>query len=295
MSSVNRLYKDRLFIAIFGTDENKDYALSLYNAVNETEYSDKTDLEICTIGDAVYMGMKNDVSYIFDESLSLYEQQSTYNPNMPLRGLFYFSRQYEKYIGGVNQLLYKSKLIKLPTPKYVVFYNGDVEMHDREVLKLSDAFINLNYDDEYIPSVEVKALMLNINKGKNSALLERCYALKDYSNFVANVKIGKEEGLSNEDAVDKAVEIAVRDNYLDGWFRKHKAEVKGMILSEYDEKATMQMFYEDGKEDGIAEGKAEGKAEGIAEVLQKLGITKEQYEALLKKDLTLEELVNAKA
>ena len=101
--------------------EHKEYALSLYNAVNGSHYTNADELDLYTIEDAVYMGMKNDLSFIFDATLNLYENQSSYNPNMPLRGLFYFSKQYEKYV-KLNRLnLHRTVLQKIPAPRYIVF------------------------------------------------------------------------------------------------------------------------------------------------------------------------------
>ena len=91
---VNREYKDRLFRMIFGAEENKHYLLSLYNAINHTSYTKKEDIEITTLEDVIYVKMKNDVSFLLDSQLSLYEHQSSYNPNMPLRGMMYFSHLY---------------------------------------------------------------------------------------------------------------------------------------------------------------------------------------------------------
>ena len=259
MNVVNNEYKDRLFKVVFGSPNNKQNALTLYNALNNTNYENADDLEVYTIDDAVYMGMRNDFSFILDDNLNLYEQQSRYNPNMPLRGLFYFSKQYEKYIGSIKQVLYSPRLKTLPTPKYVVFYNGEKEMPDREVLKLSDAYINKSdRDEEYIPSLEVKALVLNINSDHNKDLLKRCKPLSDYSLFISYVKMYKKQGVGTDDAVDAAVDRAVSENLLDGYFEKHRAEVKDMILSEYDEKATMQMFKEEGYEEGYGEGYGKG-------------------------------------
>ena len=95
---VNREHKDRLFKKLFGSAENKTNMLSLYNALNGSSYSDETELQIYTIEDVIYLGMRNDVGFILDSYISLHEQQSTYNPNMPLRGLFYHAKMYEKYI-----------------------------------------------------------------------------------------------------------------------------------------------------------------------------------------------------
>ena len=77
---VNKKYKDTVFRKLFG--ENKGNALSLYNAVNHTSYTDPDDLEYTTLEDVIYMKYKNDVSFLIDKTLSLYEHQSSYNPNM---------------------------------------------------------------------------------------------------------------------------------------------------------------------------------------------------------------------
>ena len=122
--SVNRKYKDRVFCMLFGNEENKKNILSLYNALNNTNYTNETDIEITTIEDAVYIKMKNDVSFLVDSYLSLWEQQSTFNPNMPIRGLMYYGNLYNSYIEEHSLNIYGSTLVKLPTPQYIVFYNG---------------------------------------------------------------------------------------------------------------------------------------------------------------------------
>lgn len=128
---INRKYKDRLFRFLF---RDKKDLLELYNAVNGSAYSNADELEIVTLEDAIFMKMKNDLSFIIANQLNLYEHQSTYSPNMPLRGLLYFSRQYEGIVAQHKDQLYSSKLIKLPTPEYVIFYNGKQEQADREEL-----------------------------------------------------------------------------------------------------------------------------------------------------------------
>ena len=101
-TNVNKKYKDTIFRKLFG--ENKANALSLYNAINGTNYTEDSDFEYTTLDDVVYMGMKNDISFVVGTSLSLYEHQSTYNPNMPLRGLLYFADLYRKMIQGDERL-----------------------------------------------------------------------------------------------------------------------------------------------------------------------------------------------
>ena len=287
MNSINRQYKDRLFRAIFGSAERKEYALALYNAVNGTSYENAEALQIYTIEDAVYLGMKDDVAFIFANMLSLYEQQSTLNPNMPLRGLLYLAKQYEKYVEDSKLNLYRTKLQKIPTPQYFVFYNGSEDQPEKLELRLSDAFLTNSATGTCL---EVIATVLNINYGKNRALLENCKPLADYSRFVNCVRINQEAGLTLADAVDTAVDQAIAEDLLDGYFRRHKAEVIGMVLAEYDEEQTLKDWYEDGKEEGRVEGRAEGRAEGrvegVQETLQKLSaalhLPKEKLQALLE-------------
>ncbi|MCR5267803.1 MAG: hypothetical protein K6E16_04745, partial [Lachnospiraceae bacterium] len=91
--SVNRNNKDRFFKRVFS---EKEALLSLYNAINDTDYTDPDLIEINTIEDFIFMTMKNDLSFVLANVLNLYEQQSTVNPNMPLRGFLYLSELYRK-------------------------------------------------------------------------------------------------------------------------------------------------------------------------------------------------------
>lgn len=136
--------------------------MDLYNAVNNSAYNNIDDLEVNTLEDAVYLSMKNDISFLIGGTMNLYEHQSTYNPNMPIRGLMYLMTLYKQYIDGNNINVYGAKLQKLPYPQYIVFYNGEKRLPDRVVLKLSDAFDKIEGKE---PSLECKVIMLNINYG----------------------------------------------------------------------------------------------------------------------------------
>ena len=188
---VNENHKDRLFTFIFGREENKKWTLSLYNAINDTEYTDESDIEITTMSDTVYMGMKNDVSCIVSNMLSLYEQQSTYNPNMPLRQLMYLGRQYDRYVKGTGKNIYSGKQLQLPVPKLVTFYNGPKDIGDR-ILKLSDSFPERADESD----VQVSVRLININPGKNDKLLGSCEILNEYSWFVETVRQHKAKDMS---------------------------------------------------------------------------------------------------
>ncbi len=141
-------YKDTFFNFLFGREERKEYLLSLYNALNNKDYTNLDDLTINTIENVIYMGYKNDVSCIVasDEIMSLYEHQSSYNPNMPIRGVIYFSQLYKKYIKSNKLNLYGSKMIKLPTPQYYVFYVRHDDVPEKQVVTCSH-YLN-QYDFE---------------------------------------------------------------------------------------------------------------------------------------------------
>ena len=176
---INEKYRDTVFRMIFNSSRQ---LLELYNAVNDTDYDDPDALEIVTLENAIYLGMKNDVSCLIDMRIQLYEHQSTVNPNMPLRDLMYVCEQYEKYM--IKKDIYSSRLIKLPTPRFVVFYNGIREQPERRELYLSDAF----EIPEECPSLELRVTQLNINKGYNEDLLKRCPTLFEYVEYVSIVR-----------------------------------------------------------------------------------------------------------
>ena len=77
---INRRYKDSLFRIAF---REKKELLELYNAINGSDYKNPDELTIYTLEDIIFMNMKNDISFILCHMMNVYEQQSTYNPNMP--------------------------------------------------------------------------------------------------------------------------------------------------------------------------------------------------------------------
>ena len=261
---INKKYKDRLFRNIFSDEKNKDKLLDLYNALNGTEYTDPSDLEITTIDDVIYMGMKNDTSFLLDSRMSLYEQQSTFNPNMPLRGLIYFSKLYDKYIKRNKYNIFSSKLVKIPTPQYYVFYNGTKDYPDRMELKLSDAF-----QKEGCSGFEWTAIMLNINYGRNKKLLDNCKILRDYAILIDRIRKYQKICVDMEEAVDRAVDECINEKILSDFLLEHKAEVLNMVLTEYNEEETMQMLKEEARADGLAEGRAEGRIDTLISLVCK--------------------------
>lgn len=245
---VNRKHKDSLFRMIFGT---KEELLSLYNAMNGSHYENPEELELTTIEDVIYMGVKNDASFILDEYLNLYEAQSTWNPNMPLRGLGYFSRLYQGYVDSHHLDIYSSVRLTIPTPNYVVFYNGSRDTEDVEKLRLSDSFAKKE-DSE--PALECVATLVNINLGRNQELMKNCRKLYEYARFIKEVRSQLAGGYKLEMAMDKAIEVCIREGVLEEFLRKHRAEVTDMFLTDYDEELHIRsekaLSYKEGRNEG---------------------------------------------
>lgn len=245
----NRKYKDRLFRTIF---REKEDLLSLYNAMNDSDYEDPDLLEITTIDDVLYMGMKNDVSFLVEDYLNLYEAQATWCPNMPLRGLFYFARLYAGFVESRSLDIYSRTKLKLPTPRYVVFYNGTEREEEKSELRLSDSY-------EKKGDLECTATVLNINQGHNKALMEKCRKLYEYAYLVGKIRDFLELGKPLESAIDWAIADCLDRGILVEYLTKHQAEVKFMILSEYNEELHLKDTYEVGRADGWEEGQADGE------------------------------------
>lgn len=252
----NRKHKDELFRKLFG--ENKENALSLYNAVRGTQYKNADDLKFTTLDDVVFMKMKNDVSFLFDRYLNLYEHQSTLSPNVPLRGFLYFADSYRQLLPE-DERLYGSRLVEIPAPQYIVFYNGVERIEGgRKILRLSDAFRPFGVSEGF----EWTATVLDINYGANPEILEKCRVLSDYSLFISKIRefcrqaeaerISKDETLGY--AINRAVDYCIENDVLCEFLEKHRKEVVNMCLTEFNEERYGRIMHEEGREEGRLEG-----------------------------------------
>lgn len=248
--TVNREHKDTVFRMLY---KEKKELLTLYNALNGTDYQDPEELTVTTLENAIYFGMKNDVSFLPDSRLMLYEHQSTWNPNIPLRNLFYIARLLEKYVNECGHSLYSSVLIRLPEPRFVVFYNGLRNAEDDMTLKLSDSFKR----EEEDPALELKVRFLNINPGSNPELMEKCRTLREYSEFVTRVRKCVKEEASLADAVERAVTECIREGILENFLRSQRSEVVAMSILEFNREEELKKLRRSEYENGKAEGKAE--------------------------------------
>jgi hypothetical protein len=240
-------YRDRVFRMIY---KDKAEFLELYNAMNGSDYDNPEDLVVTTLENAIYIGMKNDVSYLLYDQLALYEHQSTDNPNMPLRNLFYVANIYSNLVKNEN--LYNTKLVKIPAPQFVVFYNGTTPKPEQFELRLSDAF-ERGEGERKEAALELITKVLNINFGYNQELMEKCKTLKEYSIFVNKVRLYSEL-LPFAQAIEKAVDECITEGILEEFLRKNRAEVINVSIFEYDEELHMRLERQDAKEEGLMEG-----------------------------------------
>ena len=259
--TVDNNYKDSVFRMIF---REREALLSLYNAVNDTEYDDSDELKITTLENAVFLGIKNDISCLIDMRLSLFEHQSTVNPNMPFRYLKYVSAQLERDYSGKKE--YGHKRITLPRPSFVTFYNGTEKQPERVEFKLSDLYERTSGNEEI--NLELICVQLNINTGYNEKLKESCKLLAEYVEFVNRVRGNKKIYKTTEEAVKAAVDECIRDGILADFLRRNKAMVYMKSLYEFDEEGYKEVIREESYEDGFSDGRREQREADEAEMRQ---------------------------
>lgn len=285
---VNKKYKDTVFRRLFGEAHN---ALSLYNSLNGTAYTDEAMLEYNTLENAIYMNFKNDISFLIAHHMNLYEHQSTINPNMPLRDLIYISEQLQVYIKELS--IYSTKLQRIPTPSFVVFYNGSDEMPEKVVLRLSDAF-EVPVED---PELELKVTVYNINSGKNEELKKKCPVLAEYMTYIDKVRKYADK-MELKEAVEAAINECIREHVLVDFLKQQKAEVIMLSIYEYDEERELKLIRADerelGREEGLKQGMEQGMEQGVKVVIEmcwEIGFSEEQIISEVAKRFAISEEV----
>ena len=280
--SVIRNQRDTVFRMLF---REKKQLLSLYNAVAGTHYSDENEFVIKTLENAVFLAYKNDIAFLIRTDLHLYEQQSSVNPNMPLRFLQYFSEILEKEY--ITAAIYKRTRMMSPAPTFVVFYNGDEKQPERKELRLSDSFDGLKVKDEKSGkevlkkpvNLELIAIQLNINPGYNNELKQQYPELMGYMEYWEKIRKNKKSGLSLDEAIKSAVNDCIDEGILAEFFKKNKAEVEKMSIYEFDQKEYERVIREEGKEEGKEAQKKEDE-KIIAEKDEEIAESKRRIEEL---------------
>lgn len=245
--SNNREYKSNVFSMLM---EVPKYALEVYNVLNESHYTDPSQIQIKKLEKGVLLSLHNDASFVLDSYLNLYEHQSTYNPNMLLRFLIYFSNMMLELIQSRNDDLFGRKQILIPTPKFVVFYNGLAKRPAREEMHLSDAYEH--QEEQY--ELDLICIAYNINPGYNRYIQENSKVLSGYTIFVGKVRAYAEEETVLRDAIERAVDECIREDILAEFFKDHRTEVIDVAVLDFTFERREKLIRRDSLEEGIAQG-----------------------------------------
>ena len=245
----NREYKSDVFSMLM---EDKKRALQLYNVMNGSSYDNPDDVEIKTLDGGISLTVRNDAAFVVDARLSIYEHQSTVCPNMPVRSLIYFTTILSDMLSGrggegrerkIGRNLYGRKLVKIPVPQFVVFYNGEEKQPEVQELKLSDAY--------------------NINNGRNEEIRHSCRWLDEYMIFVNKVR-ELHYGRTDEDLlvdIQMAIDYCIEHNILRDFLIKRRNEVTKSMKLDYTFDRQLELEREDAREEGFEEGLEEGRRE----------------------------------
>lgn len=280
--SGNREYKSDVFSMLL---EDKTNALQLYNALNKSEYTDPEMVEIRTLDKGVSLSVRNDAAFVLDSNLSIYEHQSTVCPNMPVRCIIYFSSIIEKMVKSHN--IYGKTLVKIPTPRFAIFYNGAEDQPEQYELKLSDAFVHPMEQ----PELELTCRVYNINCGRNKALLDACPVLREYMLFVDYVReYHANQGYENlEMAINLAIDRCIRENVLKDFLVENRSEVVKVTQLDYTFDRQIELERADARKEGWTEGRTEGSAQQIIEIGREIGWTNDEILERLKTKLNISE------
>ena len=245
-------YKDNVFCMLYRDKKN---LLELYNALNDSNYTNVDDLEVTTLKDGSYMKYKNDASFVLNMSLYMFEQQSSKNENMPLRFLHYLSDVYREMFG--NELLHRKTMMRIPVPYFVTFYNGK-EKWDRDKLTLAEMF-EKHVDN---PQIDLQVKVIDING--DAEILKKCKSLRDYMTFVEKVrKKTDDEKINVREAVIQAIDECIEENILVDFFKEHREEIVEVSIYDYEEEKVRKTLADEAREEGLAEGIKEGIEKGI--------------------------------
>ena len=242
MAKAQRKYKDTVFRMLFVN--NKKELLELYNAVNDSHYENPEELQITTLENAIFLGMKNDVSFFIQDVLNLYEHQSTLNLNLPLRDLFYVADVLQNLTQDMN--LYSRKRQMIAVPRFLMFYNGEDDLSGVTEYRLSDMYAVKKQD----PQLELVVKIININAEKKDRILEKNRTLREYAEFVRTVRAFRKQEGSLKAAIRNAVDDCINRNILAEFLKKQRAEVIKVSIYEFDAKQYEGWIREEGRGEG---------------------------------------------
>ena len=243
----NRNFKSSVFSLMM---QDKVKALNVYNVLGNSHFDNPEDVEIITTDGGISLSVRNDASFIIGTDMNFYEHQSTYNPNMPMRSLIYCTDAIDRRIKEKNENLYGHKQIKIPTPRFVVFYNGREKRPAVEKMYLSSAYMGEKKNSD----LELSCTVYNLNAPENKELLEKSEVLFGYTFFVNRVNANKENGMELEQAIDEAIDVCTRENILKDFFGTYKNEVRRIMALDFTFERQIELtrmeYYQDGEKDG---------------------------------------------
>jgi len=247
---VQREFKSTVFAKLFSEPEA---LIELYNALSGSNYNASTKIEINTLEDVLFTDQRNDVSFIIDgKYVLLLEHQSTINANMPLRLLMYIARVFEKITD--ERAIYHDKLMEIPTPEFIVLYNGLKAFPAEKTLKLSDAYKGKDKSAEKFGNLELTVRVLNINPGYNDDLLQKSKTLNGYSAFIERIRSSQSKGFKLQEALKEAINWGMRQDILLSFLAEHGAEVSSMIQGQkFNIDIAKEVWQEEAREDGYEE------------------------------------------
>lgn len=242
-----REYKSDVFSMLLS---EPTYALDVYNALNDSHHTDPDKVQIKKLEKGILLSMYNDASFLLDSYLNLYEHQSSYNPNMPLRQLIYYVHILLDIIKENRYNLYGTKKINIPTPRFIVFYNGLENRPEIEEMHLSDAYTHK--EDFY--QLNLTCTVYNINPGMNPNLIKISKVLGGYTIFVEKVR--KYEGLNTQlqNAIERAIEECINEDILTDFFKEHRVEVTRQAMLDFTFERQLELERRDRYEEGITAG-----------------------------------------
>lgn len=257
----NREFKSDVFSMLM---EDKANALQVYNALNGSSYNDPEQVEVVKLESGFSLSIRNDAAFIVDMSLNIYEHQSTYNPNMPLRALVYFAAYLKELIK--NKDVFSSRIVKIPTPHFAVFYNGTADRPEKEVIRLSASYEKPT--DQ--PELELICSVYNINPDKDKDLLGKCAVLNEYTQFVEAVRRFEDE--DPKASIKKAITFCINSHILEAFLKERGEEVLNNMTIDMTFERREVLFRQEERDIG----REEGHLDAIKSLMKNMNLTAEQ-------------------
>ncbi len=273
IETVKRKSKDSVFTNLFSDINN---ICTFYKDLHpEDETVVPADISIQTIESVTVNTLYNDLGFtVRDKLIILAEAQSTWNPNIALRMLFYISETYKRYIYAADQSEHGSSRVDIPRPEMYVIYTGDSKpkfsFPDTNEVSLSQDF----FGGDPALDVRVKVLL-----GEDVKTI--------YGQYIGFCKTYDEQRKIYSDKMEcirETFRISKEKGYLVPYLTAHEKEVYNMMSELFDEEFLQKQYYKAEKKKNIEIGRVEGRKERDQELIFKfkaMGMSDEKIKELL--------------